>query len=124
MRTSLTSVSKSAASVVRVVACLISVALLLTFPLVKAHTFNDHFRSPEIRRSIVRHTQVAEADDATAESVQRINIQPTALFQLLDLNQESAKVINVEFVPQAVPTQLFLRLKLGNSPGGGEDPLI
>ena len=110
MRTSLTSVSKSAASVVRVVACLISVALLLTFPLVKAHTFNDHFRSPEIRRSIVRHTQVAEADDATAESVQRINIQPTALFQLLDLNKESAKVINVEFVPQAVPTQLFFAL--------------
>jgi hypothetical protein len=124
MRTSLTSVTKSAASVVRVVACLVSVALLLTFPLGKAHTFNDHFRTPEIRRSIVRNTQVAETDNATSESVQRINIRPIPLPQLLDPNKESANTTNVEFVPQAAPTRLFLRLKLGTSPGGGEDPLI
>jgi hypothetical protein len=98
--------------------------MLLTFPLSKAHTFNDHFRTPEIRRSIVRHTQVAEAENATTESVQRINIQPTPLPKLLDLNKQSASITIVEFVPQAAPSRLFLRLKLGASPGGGEDPLI
>ena len=97
---------------------------MLTFPLGKAHTFNDHFRTPETRRSIVRHTQVAEADNATSESVQRINIRPIPLSDLLDPNRESANSTNVEFVPQATPKRLFLRLKLGASPGGGEDPLI
>jgi hypothetical protein len=98
--------------------------MLLTFPLIKAHTFNDHFRTPEIRRSILRHTQVAETENATAQSVERIRIQPFELPLLLESETKFATVTNVEFIPPSSPTRLFLRLKLGASPAGGEDPLI
>jgi hypothetical protein len=124
MPTSLTSVIKGAAAVVRALACLTSVAMLLTFPLIKSHSFNDHIRTPEIRRSIVRHTQVAETENATAQSVERIGIQPIELPLLLKSETKFATATNVEFVPTSSPTHLFLRLKLGASPAGGEDPLI
>jgi hypothetical protein len=98
--------------------------MLMTFPAIKSHTFNDHFRTPEIRRSIVRHTQVAEAENATTESVERIGIQPSPLPFLLNLETKFATPTDFELVPQATPTRLFLRLKLRASPAGGEDPLI
>lgn len=98
--------------------------MLLTFPLIKSHSFNDHLRTPEVRRSIVRHTQVAETENATAQSVERIRIQPIELPLLLESETKFATSTNVKFVLPSAPTRLFLRLKLGTSPAGGEDPLI
>ena len=124
MRTSLTAMMKTAAAIIRALACIASVAMLLTFPTIKSHSFADHFRTPEVRRSIVRHTSIAAVEDATVKSIVRIGIAPTALPLLLDLKNKFATIRNVELALQSSPTHLFLRLKLGASPAGGEDPFI
>jgi hypothetical protein len=124
MQMLLKSAMKGAAPLIRSIACFISVAMLLSFPMIKPHNFSDHFRLPEVRRSIVRHTQVAQAEDATTESVERIGIQPNPLPLLLNVETKFATISNVELAPQASPTRLFLRLKLGASPAGGEDPFL
>ncbi len=44
---------------VRLGACLLAVAMLLSFPALRSHSFMTHFRSPEVRRSVVRHNPVS-----------------------------------------------------------------
>jgi len=127
MRTSLTAVMKTGATVIRGIACIAIVAMLLTFPTIKPHNFTDHFRTPEVRRSILRHTQVAEVENGTEKSVERLGIHPNALPLLFDFDFAKTKFAttsNLELALQASPTRLFLRLKLGASPAGGEDPFI
>jgi hypothetical protein len=115
---------KTAAAIIRAVACLASAAMLLTFPMSTPHSFTDHFRTPEVRRSIVRHTAVAAVEDATDRAIVRIGIEPNALSLPVDFKTKFAAINNVELALQASPTHLFLRLKLRASPAGGEDPLI
>jgi hypothetical protein len=115
---------KKAAAFIRALACLASVAMLLTFPTIKPHSFSDHFRTPEVRRSILRHTQVAAVEEATVKSIVRFGIQPNALPLLFDFQTKFVTISNVELAVQASPIRLFLRLKLGASPAGGEDPFI
>jgi hypothetical protein len=115
---------KTAATVMRAVACITSVAMLLTFPTIKPHNFSDHFRTPEVRRAIVQHTQLAPAENATAKSVKHIGLQPEIVPLLLIVETDFATISNVELAPQALPTRLFLRLKLGFSLAGGENPLL
>jgi hypothetical protein len=98
--------------------------MLLTFPANKPHNFHSHFRTPEVRRSIVRHTQLAQAEDSAAESVRHTALQPGIVPLLHIVETAVATTSNVELVPQALPTRLFLRLKLGFSLAGGEDPLL
>jgi hypothetical protein len=124
VRMSLKSAIRIATAIVRILACLASIAMLLTFPIIKPHIFSDHYRTPEIRRSIVRNTHVAEAKNATVETVARIGIQPNALSFLRDLDTKFKSSINVESVPQVTPIRLFLRLKSRTPPAGGEDPLV
>jgi hypothetical protein len=115
---------KTAEAIIRAVACIASVAMLLTFPTIKAHSFTDHYRTPEVRRSIVRYTQVAEVENGTVKTVERLGIQPSAVPLLFDCKTKFPNISDVELTLQALPTRLFLRLKLGASPAGGEDPLI
>jgi len=98
--------------------------MLLTFPMIQPHSFTDHFRTPQVRRLILRHTQVAEVENGTVKSVVRIGIELNALPLLVDFKTKFATISNVELALQASPTRLFLRLKLGASPAGGEDPFI
>jgi hypothetical protein len=124
MRMPLTAMMRTTAAIIRAIACIASVAMLLTFPMIKPHNFADHFRTPEVRRSIVRHTQVAEVENATVRTVERFGIQPSAVPLLFDCKTKYPDISNVELALQALPTRLFLRLKLGASPAGGEDPFI
>lgn len=98
--------------------------MLLTFPAIKPHNFSDHFRTPEVRRSIVRHTQVAQVEDATATSVVGIGIEPDPLPLVLIVETTFTPNNKVESAPPTLATRLFLRLKLGSSAAGGEDPLL
>ena len=98
--------------------------MLLALPTVKPHSFTDHLRTPHVRRSILRHTQVAEVENATVKSVARLEIQPNALPLLIDFKTSLSTISRVERALVASPTRLFLRLKLGASPAGGEDPFI
>jgi hypothetical protein len=115
---------RTAVAIIRAIACIASVAMLLTFPMVKPHSFTDHFRPPEVRRSMVRHTHVAAVEEATVKSIARFGIQPNALPLLFDFQTKFATISNVELALQASPIRLFLRLKLGARPAGGEDPFI
>jgi hypothetical protein len=124
MRMRLTAMMRTTAAIIRAIACIASVAMLLTFPIIKPHSFADHFRTPEVRRSIVRHTQVAEVENATVRTVERFGIQPSAVPLLFDCKTKHPDISNVELALEAIPTRLFLRLKLGASPAGGEDPFI
>src|SRR5579864_8931644 len=120
MRTPLAAMLRTAAAIIRAIACIASVAMLLTFPTIKPHTFTDHFRTPEVRRSILRHTQVAKVENDTVKSVVRLGIQPNPLPLLFDFKTKFTTISNIELALQASPTRLFLRLKLGASPAGGE----
>ncbi len=43
--------------------CMLAVAMLLLFPAVRPHNFADHFRAPEVRRSVAQNTPVAPMHD-------------------------------------------------------------
>ena len=97
----------------------------LTYPMMKSHNFRAHVRSPEVRRAIVRHTQVAAEKNGTAESIENIILQPNTLPLFAFFNEpQFPTVSNVELAPQALSIRLFLRLKLGSFSAGGEDPLL
>jgi hypothetical protein len=54
---------------VRAVLSFIAVAMLLSFPANKAHRFEIHFRTPEIRRAIERITFLAQPELTGAEHI-------------------------------------------------------
>lgn len=119
MQTSLIKLMETAAVIFRALACIASVAMLLTFPMIKPHSFTDQFRAPELPWAIVQHTQIAAVENATVESIVQIGIEPYALPLVLDFKTKYATTSNVGLAFQASPTRLFLRFK-----GRREDSFI
>jgi hypothetical protein len=124
MRTALASALKAASPFVRFLACLTSVAMLLTFPALKSHDFAEHLRTHEVRRSIVRHTMVAPAEEPGFKRAMQIALQPARLpFLIVDFAPKIAPIDSFESALQTLPTNHFLRLKLRLPRAGGEVPL-
>lgn len=96
--------------------------MLLSFPANKVHRFEDHFRAPEVRRSIERHTSFAQPELTGAEQVAHADVVPTVLIPVI--TQDFSKPLASFQVVSATPlTRFLLRLKLGPSHSGGSDPL-
>jgi hypothetical protein len=106
-----------------VATCVISVAMLLSFPAASVHNFGTHFRAPEVRRAIERQTSVAQSDRTTQELVAQGDFLPMFLAPAAT----TAKILsreNFESPSNVPPSGLLKRRKLNPSGSGGEDPLL
>jgi hypothetical protein len=123
LRNLLTSGSRSIATLLRVAACVVSVAMLLSFPLTRAHSFGQHFGTTQIRHSIVRHTFVAGPETGGVEKIAHIDLQ-AAIPSPVTI-ECVAKCLSPLAIFAHVPTFRILRhLKLGPSRSGASDPLL
>ncbi len=111
------------ASLISAVACVVSLLMLLVFPMGPEHQFTGHFRSPEVCQSIERHTPIAQPEARTTECIAHQAALP-ALLMLINNGDVVEPVANIEFSPQVPLSRLLLRLKLGPSRSGGQDPLL
>jgi hypothetical protein len=117
------STTLKATTLLKLAACVVSVLMLLVFPIRKAHQFTIHFRSPEVRRSIERHTPIAQPESEPAERIAHHAVLPTLLVPI-DTGDAVKPVADFERSPQVSLSRLLLRLKLGSSRSGSQDPLL
>ena len=61
---------------VRLGACLLAVAMLLSFPALRSHSFVIHFRSPEVRRSVAQHNPLSPMHGQAKLQLARSEIEP------------------------------------------------
>jgi hypothetical protein len=104
-------------------ACIVTVLMLLAFPIRSAHRFENHFRAPEVRRSIERHTVVAHSESAPVERIADQAVVP-ALWVPVDLREAIQPASEVELSASIPISRLLLRLKLGSARSGSQDPLL
>ena len=113
----------SAAKLFNLVACMVSVLTFLTLPLQSAHRFTDHLRTPEVRRSIERHTPIAQPESETAERIPRQAMLPTGVTPV-DAAEVITPVSNIELSSEPLLSRLLSRLKLGTRSPSTPDPLL
>jgi hypothetical protein len=104
-------------------ACALSTVMLLSLPAARAHNFGAHFRTPEVRRAVERHTSIAHSDcDAPARVAKS---HPLARF--FAPTETAGNIVladNFESASDVLLPRLLNRLKLNPSGSNGEDPLL
>jgi hypothetical protein len=119
----LKSAGRSIAASLSAIACILSVAMLLSFPVMHAHSFGQHFGTTEIRQNIVRHTFVAGPETGGAEKM--THIDALAAIPTPVIVEHVAKCLFTLATVSDVPTFRILRhFKLGPSRSGASDPLL
>ena len=103
--------------------CIISVAMLLSFPATKVHSFDAHFRTPEVRRAIERYTPVAHSAENSQKCVARPCQLPT-FFTPSETDSRLVPLHDFELASEVPVSRLFNRLKLNPSGSNGQDPLL
>jgi hypothetical protein len=111
------------AASIRVSVCIVSVAMLLLFPAISSHHFDQHFGATQIRRSIVRHTFVDAPKDNSAEGIARIDLEPTIRVPVT-IESAAKPLATFELSSEVPPIRLLQRFKLGRSRSGEPDPLL
>jgi len=107
----------------RAAACIVGVAMLLSFPAITAHHFGPHFGATEIRRSIVRHTFVAGPEEDGLEETAHIDAQPAIPMPVIIENV--AKGFFPQTIVSEVPAfRLLQHFKLRPSRSDAPDPLL
>lgn len=114
---------RKAAELMGLTASLISVLMLLAFPVQRTHRFTDHFRTSEVRRSIERHTFVAQPEADPAERVAHCAVLP-AFPVPVPTDGKVRPLAGFEYAPRVSLTRFLLRLKLGPSRASAQDPLL
>lgn len=123
LRNLLKSASRSITASLRAVACILSVAMLLSFPVARVHSFGQHFGTTEIRQNIVRHTFVAGPETGGVERMTHIDALATIPTPVIVENV--AKCLFPLAIVSDVPIFRTLRhLKLGPSRSSASDPLL
>jgi hypothetical protein len=115
--------TRRAAKLLNLAACIVSMLMLLTFPLERVHQYTNHLRSPEIRRTIERHTFVAHSEAGTAERIANQAVMP-AILESVETWDAVKPVVDFKLSPQVPISHLLARLKLGTAHSGGQDPLL
>jgi hypothetical protein len=98
-------------------------ALMLVFPVSRVHQRIDHFRAPDIVRSVEMHTSL---DRTTGDPwKQRISANHCYLDTVLDAEEElPITLAGIESTPTVPIIRMLLRLKLGPTPSADSDPLL
>jgi hypothetical protein len=118
----LKSSERTVATFLRVAACILSVAMLLSFPAARPHHFGQHFGTTEIRQNIVRHTFVAEPEPGEEEIAQS-DAQP-AIPMPVTLESVAKSFLSPAIVSNLPTFRILQHLKLGPSRSGASDPLL
>ncbi len=105
------------------VACVVSMVMLLSFPAAKAHAFGTHFRNPEVRRTIERHTSIAHPDQNLQKGVAPTDTLPRFFIPIETVNK-IVPLGDFESIPEVPLPRLLNRLKLNPSGSSGQDPLL
>jgi hypothetical protein len=106
---------------VRAVLSFIAIAMLLSFPANKAHRFEIHFRTPEIRRATERNTLLAQPEITGAEQIVHAKVAPSVLVVLV--RPVFSKPLAIRIVSETLPTRFLLRFKPKLTDSSGSDPL-
>jgi hypothetical protein len=123
LRNLLTTGSSAIATSLRVTACVVGVAMLLSFPVTRAHNFGQHFGTTEIRHSIVRHTFVAGPEAGGVEKIAHFDSLSAIPGPVIVEN--AAKLLFPLPLVSSVPTfRILQHFKLGPSRSGATDPLL
>ena len=102
---------------------IIAIAMLLSFPANSSHNFAEHFRSNEVRNSIVRHAFVAGPEADGAQAIAHVDAEPTIPMPVII--ERDPKPLDVFELPSEVSfVRLLQRFKRGPSRSGGPDPLL
>jgi hypothetical protein len=97
--------------------------VLLTFPMRSAHQYTNHFRTPEVRRSIERHIFVAHTNLDPAERISQQSVLRTIVVPLD--GQDAISPLDRSQFRSLIPiSHLLSRLKLGSSRSDSQDPLL
>jgi len=119
----LTSGTRAIATLLRVAACIVSVAMLLSFPVTRAHNFGQHFGTTEIRHNIVRHTFVAGPEAGGVEKIAHFD-SLSAIPGPATIENTTARFSTHAIVSEVPTYRILQHLKLGPSRSGPSDPLI
>ena len=109
-------------AIFNLVACAFSVLMLLSLPIRSAHQYQDHFRSPQVRRTIERQTFLAHTNLGPADRITHSAAQPM-LFASVEDGEAFEPAGNREFSPPILIPRSLLRPKLG-SRSKNQDPLL
>lgn len=101
----------------------VGVVMLLSFPTNASHNFGEHFRTNEVRRSIVRHAFVAGPEADGAQTIAHIDAQPTIPMPVI-IESDSKPLDSFELSSEFSFVRLIQRFKLGPSRSDGPDPLL
>jgi hypothetical protein len=114
---------RAIATTIRAAACILSVAMLLSFPTARAHNFGQNFGATEIRQNIVRHTFVAGPEAGGVEKIALIDAQaanPTPV----TIENIAKRLFPVAIAAQVPAFRILQHFKLGPSRSGASDPLL
>lgn len=102
-------------------ACVVGALMLLTFPIQSAHQYTNHFRTPQVRRTIERGVFIAHPDTTPTKRIAQQAVFPALL---VSLNAGDAKPVTIIYFSPVPISRLLMHLKLGFSRSGSEDPLL
>jgi hypothetical protein len=98
------------------------IAILVSLSITPVHNFSNHFRAPEVRRTVKRHTVVSQAEDC-ASAVTARHSEPIATVPPFE-NSAIMPTGNQES-PSVLPVIRWLRrLKLGTSRSGPSEAFL
>jgi hypothetical protein len=102
---------------------LLGLLMLISFPIRSAHQFENHFRTPEVRRSIERHTAIVNPESKAPERISYQGVLPSFL-KITDAADVPYPVARGQVSDHLEFPHLYPRLKLGSSRSGSQDPLL
>ena len=123
MTTRFTYILGSLKAFLHLTACILSVAMLLSFPATRLHDFGTHFRTPEVRRVTERQTCVAQNDHHAQERAVRSGLLPKFFIP----TQTVSRIVlpdHFESRSEVSLPRLLNRLKLNRCGSSGPDPLL
>jgi hypothetical protein len=123
MRYLLKSCTRALITCLEVTISVVGIVMLLSFPANGSHHFDAHFRSNEVRRSIVRHAVVAAPEADAARTIARIDVQPAIPMPVI-VETAVEPLSNLEASAEVSLFRLLQRFKLGLSRSSGPDPLL
>jgi len=103
-------------------ACLVGIAMLLTLPAPLNHRFRSHYRTPQVRRTIERHTFVAQPETNAASHIGRAVIRADVVMPALRTQALRQRPVYTYFTSRKSLPCLFHRFKLGSSTTSSSDP--
>jgi hypothetical protein len=123
LRNLLTAGSRSITTSLRIAACIVSVAMLLSFPLTKVHSFGQHFGTTQIRQNIVRHTFVAGPETTGVEKMVHFDAQPS-IPEPAVVASAATRLFPLPLLSNVPTFRILQHFKLGPSRSGATDPLL